>query len=59
MIDNFIDTVQNYKKQFVTTYVTDKTTREALVKFVDAQTDFTKQSFKTVETISKAGFKLN
>ena len=52
MIDNFIDTFQNYKKQFVTTYVTDKTTREALIKFVDAQTDFAKESYKTFETIS-------
>ena len=53
MVDTFIDTIQNYKKTFVATYVTDKGTREALNKFVDAQTEYTKQSFKTAEYFGK------
>ena len=53
MVDNFIDTIQNYKKSFVSTYITDKGSRDALNKFVDAQTEFTKQSFKTAEYFGK------
>lgn len=53
MVDTFIDTIQNYKKTFVATYVTDKGSRDALNKFVDAQTEFTKQSFKTAEYFGK------
>ncbi len=53
MVDTFIDTIQNYKKTFVTTYVTDKGARDALNKFVDSQTEFTKQSFRTAEYFGK------
>ena len=53
MVETFIDTIQNYKKTFVNTYVSDKSTRDALNKFVDAQTDFVKQSYKTVEFFGK------
>jgi len=49
MIDLYIDTIQNYKKTFVTTYIADKGSRDVLIKFVDAQTDFVKQSIKTTE----------
>lgn len=53
MVESFIDTIQNYKKTFVTTYVTDKGSRDVLIKFVDAQTDFAKQSVKTTEYFGK------
>ncbi len=67
MFDVFIDTVQGYKKQFVSTFVTEKSTRDALTKWLDAETDFAKQSFKTAEVLSKEtygqfskmGFKVN
>lgn len=53
MVDTFIDTVQDYKKSFVNTYITDKGSRDALNKFVDAQTAFVKQSYKTAEFFGK------
>ena len=53
MVESIIDNVQSAKKQFVNTYITDKVTREALNKFVDSQTDFAKQTYKTMETLGK------
>jgi hypothetical protein len=46
-VDQFIDTVQNGKKYFVSSFVTDETVRKSLNAFVDAQTEFTKQIVKT------------
>lgn len=45
-VDQFIDTVQNGKKYFVSTFVTDETLRKSMNGFVDAQTDFVKQIVK-------------
>jgi len=45
-IDQFIDSVQNGKKYFVSTFVTDETLRKSMNGFVDAQTDFVKQIVK-------------
>lgn len=45
-VDQFIDTVQNGKKYFVSTFVTDETLRKSLNGFVDTQTDFVKQIVK-------------
>lgn len=45
-IDQFIDTVQNGKKYFVSTFVTDETLRKSLNGFVDTQTEFVKQIVK-------------
>jgi hypothetical protein len=46
-VDQLIDTVQNGKKYFVSTFVTDESVRKSLNAFVDAQTEFTKQIVKT------------
>jgi hypothetical protein len=46
-VDHFIDTVQNGKKYFVSSFVTDENVRKSLNAFVDAQTEFTKQIVKT------------
>lgn len=51
--DTFIDTVQNSKKYFVTTFITDEKVRKPLNAFVDAQTAFTKQIFKSYTEVSK------
>ena len=45
-VDQFIDTVQNGKKYFVSTFVTDETLRKSLNGFVDTQTEFVKQIVK-------------
>lgn len=52
--DLIIDTIQNSKKQFVNTFVTDKSVAAALNEFVDAQTAYTKQAAKAgTEMLSK------
>lgn len=55
-VDTFIDTVQSSKKMFVNTFVTDKTIKDALNSFVDTQTEFTKQIWKTTETVAQESF---
>lgn len=44
--DATIDAVQTAKKTFINTFVTNEPTKEALVKFVDAQADYTKKAAK-------------
>jgi ATP phosphoribosyltransferase len=44
--DAIIDTVQTGKKQFVNTFVQNDTVKEAMVKFIDAQADYTKKAAK-------------
>jgi len=51
-LDTVIDTIQSAKKQFVTTFVTDKEVQKPLIGFVDAQTDFVKQIVKTNEVLA-------
>ena len=51
-LDTVIDTIQSAKKQFVTTFVTDKELQKPLFAFVDAQTDFAKQVVKTNEMLA-------
>ena len=51
-LDTLIDTIQTTKKQFVTTFVTDKEVQKPLNDFVDAQTDFVKQIVKTNEVLA-------
>jgi hypothetical protein len=50
--DTFIDTVQNSKKYFVSTFITDEKVRKALHAFVDTQTAFAKQIVKSCTEIS-------
>jgi hypothetical protein len=51
-LDSIIDTIQSAKKQFVTTFVTDKELQKPLFAFVEAQTDFVKQIVKTSEELT-------
>lgn len=44
--DTMIDTVQNGKKQFVKTFVTNEHIAESMHHFIDSQTDYTKKAVK-------------
>ena len=44
--DAIIDTVQTGKKTIVNTFVTDETAKESMIKFIDAQADYTKKAAK-------------
>lgn len=52
--DQVIDTIQNGKKQFVNTFVTDAKFKAELVKLIDAQTNFAKGSVKSSLDIAQA-----
>jgi len=54
MFNQIIDSVQDAKKQFVNTFVTDKAFQAELVKLVDAQTEFAKGQVKTTLSIAEA-----
>lgn len=42
--DAFINTVQTGKKTFVKTFVTNETAQDAMIQFIDAQADYTRQA---------------
>ena len=44
--DALIDTVQTGKKTFVNTFVTNESAKDAMIKFIDAQADYTKRASK-------------
>lgn len=44
--DALIDTVQTGKKTFVNTFVTNETVKDTMIKFIDAQADYTKKAAK-------------
>jgi hypothetical protein len=50
-INYTIDAVQNAKKQFTKTFVTDDALRISLDAFVDAQTAFAKQIVATTQVV--------
>ena len=52
--DFYIDGVQNAKKQFVNTFVTNDAFKAELIKLVDAQTEFAKGQIKTTLSIAEA-----
>ena len=52
--DTIIDSVQNAKKTFVNTFVTDSAFKAELIKLVDAQTEFAKGQVKTSLSIAEA-----
>lgn len=52
--DTFIDGVQNAKKQFVNTFITNESFKKELIKLVDAQTEFAKGQAKTTLSIAEA-----
>jgi hypothetical protein len=51
-VDTFIDTIQGAKKQFVSTFVTDKEIQKPLNAFVDTQTAFVKQIVETNKALA-------
>ena len=51
-VDTFIETVQGAKKYFVNTFVTDKEIQKPLKAYVDTQTAFVKQIFKTNQDLA-------
>lgn len=61
-LDATIDAVQNGKKQIVNTFVQNEAIKEALVKFVDAQSEYTKKALKvgadTATALSQEATKL-
>jgi len=61
--DAIIDTVQTGKKTFVNTFVTNETVKESMIKFIDAQADYTKEAAKvgmdTFTTLSTEMVKAN
>jgi len=44
--DAVIDAVQTTKKTFVNTFVTNEAVKAPLIKFIDAQSDYTKKAAK-------------
>ena len=44
--DTLIDTVQNSKKQFVKTFVTNEHIAESINHFIDTQAEYTKKAMK-------------
>ena len=45
-IDATVDAVQTAKKTFVNTFVTNELAKDAMIKFVDAQAEYTKKAAK-------------
>lgn len=60
--DATIDAVQTAKKTFVNTFVTNETVKESMIKFIDAQADYTKKAAKvgmdTATTITSEAVKV-
>jgi hypothetical protein len=50
--DYVIDTIQNTKKQFVSTVVTNEKIANSLNEFIDTQTSYTKSAIKNMSNIS-------
>ena len=55
--ETIIDSVQNAKKQFVNTVITNESFKKELIKLVDAQTEFAKGQVKTTLSIAEAFYK--
>ena len=59
--DAIIDSVQTGKKTFVNTFVTNDTIKDSMVKFIDAQAEYTKKAAKvgmdTFTTLSSEAVK--
>lgn len=60
-LDPVIDTVQTGKKTFVNTFVQNEAAKDAMIKFIDAQADYTKKAAKvgmdTVTTLTQEAVK--
>ena len=61
-IDATVDAVQTAKKTFVNTFVTNESVKDAMIKFVDAQAEYTKRAAKvgtdTVSTLTSEAVKV-
>ena len=44
--DAIIDSIQTGKKTWVNVFVTNDTMKDAMIKFIDNQSDYTKKAFK-------------
>jgi hypothetical protein len=55
--DALIDSVQNAKKQVVSTFVQDATIKAGLIEIIEAQTEFTKTVAKKTLTFSQLAVK--
>ena len=59
--DAIIDTVQTGKKTIVNTFVSNEAVKESMIKFIDAQADYTKKAAKvgldTFTTLSSEAVK--
>ena len=55
--ESIIDSVQNAKKTFVTTFVTDDKFKAELTKLIDAQTKFAKGQVSTTLEIAQTLYK--
>ncbi len=55
--NQIIDSVQNAKKQFVNTFITNESFKKELIKLVDAQTEFAKGQVSTSLSIAEAFYK--
>lgn len=60
-LDPVIDTVQSGKKTFVNTFVQNEAAKEAMIKFIDAQSEYTKKAAKvgldTATTLTQESMK--
>lgn len=60
-LDPVIDTVQTGKKTFVNTFVQNEAAKEAMIKFIDAQSEYTKKAAKvgldTATTLTQESMK--
>jgi len=61
-IDAAVDAVQTAKKTFVNTFITNESVKDAMIKFVDAQAEYTKRAAKvgtdTVSTLTSEAVKV-
>ena len=59
--DAIIDSVQTGKKTLVNTFVTNETIKDSMIKFIDAQADYTKKAAKvsldTATTVTQEAIK--
>ena len=53
-LDATIDAVQTGKKTFVNTFVQNEGVKEAMIKFIDAQADYTKKALKATTDATAA-----
>lgn len=53
-LDYAVDAIQTGKKTFVNTFVTNETIKTEMLKFIDAQADYTKKAIKATTDATAA-----